>query len=80
MDIIKHTTIPLLVFYGELDRNIDPVQGAEAYEDALQTAGNQEYQIQVIGMCLCPRKPAAWVNPAGAAMPLNTWNWWKSGL
>ena len=48
MEVIEHTTIPVLAFYGELDRNIDPVQGAEAYEAALQTAGNQDYQIEVL--------------------------------
>jgi pimeloyl-ACP methyl ester carboxylesterase len=48
MDIIEYTTIPMLVFYGELDKNIDPVQGAEAYEAALTKAGNQDYQIVVI--------------------------------
>jgi pimeloyl-ACP methyl ester carboxylesterase len=48
MEIIERTTIPLLVIFGELDKNIDPVQGAEAYETALQTAGNEDYQIVVI--------------------------------
>jgi pimeloyl-ACP methyl ester carboxylesterase len=48
MDSIEHTTIPMLVFYGELDKNIDPVQGAEAYEESLQIAGNQDYKIVVI--------------------------------
>ena len=48
MDVIEHTTLPMLVFYGKLDKNIDPVQGAEAYEAALQKAGNPDYQIVVI--------------------------------
>jgi hypothetical protein len=48
MDIIEHTTIPVLVFFGELDPDVDPVQGAEAYEAALQAAGNQDYQIEVL--------------------------------
>jgi hypothetical protein len=48
MDTIDHTTIPMLVFFGELDKNIDPVQGARAYEAALQTAGNQDYRIVTI--------------------------------
>ena len=48
MEVIEHTTIPMLVFFGELDKNIDPVQGAEAYGAALQAAGNQDYQIEVI--------------------------------
>ncbi len=48
MDIIEHTTIPVLAIYGEKDTIIDPVQGAEAYEAALQAAGNQDYQIVVL--------------------------------
>jgi len=48
MDTIERTTIPMLVFFGELDKNIDPVQGAEAYEAALQKAGNQDYRLVVI--------------------------------
>ena len=48
MEIIERTTIPVLAFFGELDKNIDPVQGAQAYEAALQTAGNQDYQVEVI--------------------------------
>jgi pimeloyl-ACP methyl ester carboxylesterase len=48
MEVIEHTTIPMLVFFGELDKNIDPVQGAKAYEAALQKAGNQNYRIVVI--------------------------------
>jgi pimeloyl-ACP methyl ester carboxylesterase len=47
-EIINHITIPVLAFYGDIDKNIDPVQGAEAYQIALETAGNQDYQIEVI--------------------------------
>ncbi|NIW43730.1 MAG: hypothetical protein GWN30_02805, partial [Gammaproteobacteria bacterium] len=47
-EIIEHITIPVLAFYGDMDKNIDPVQGAEAYQLALKTAGNQDYQIEVI--------------------------------
>jgi pimeloyl-ACP methyl ester carboxylesterase len=45
MEVIGHTTIPVLAFFGELDKNIDPFQGAEAYEAALQKARNQDYQV-----------------------------------
>ena len=48
MDAIEKTTIPLLVFFGELDKNIDPVQGAQAYKTALEKAGNENYMILVI--------------------------------
>jgi pimeloyl-ACP methyl ester carboxylesterase len=52
MDIIRHTTIPVLAIFGEWDKIVDPVQGAEAYEVALQAAGNQDYEIEVL-----PRAP-----------------------
>jgi pimeloyl-ACP methyl ester carboxylesterase len=48
MEVIEHTTIPVLALYGELDKNIDPVQGAEAYKAALERAGNQDSQVVVI--------------------------------
>ena len=48
MDIVEHTTIPVLAIYGEWDKVVDPVQGAQAYEIALQKAGNQDYQIEVL--------------------------------
>lgn len=48
MDVIKQTTIPVLAFFGELDKNIDPVRGAQAYKSALEEAGNEDYLIEVI--------------------------------
>jgi pimeloyl-ACP methyl ester carboxylesterase len=48
MDVIEHTTIPVLAIFGEWDTIVDPVQGAEAYEIALLAAGNQDYQIEVL--------------------------------
>lgn len=48
IDIIRHTTIPMLILYGELDKNVDPIQGSETYELALNSAGNTNYQIEVI--------------------------------
>jgi len=48
MDVIQHTTLPIHVFFGELDKNIDPVQGAQAYKAALEEAGNKDYMITVI--------------------------------
>jgi pimeloyl-ACP methyl ester carboxylesterase len=48
METIERTTIPVLAFFGELDKDVDPVQGAEAYEAALQTAGNLDYQIEFL--------------------------------
>lgn len=48
MDVIEHTTIPVLAVFGEMDKNIDPVQGAAAYEAALQAAGNQNHRVETI--------------------------------
>jgi pimeloyl-ACP methyl ester carboxylesterase len=48
MEILAHTTIPVLAFFGELDKNVDPIQGAEAYEAALQKAGNSDYMVVLI--------------------------------
>ena len=48
MDVIEQTTIPVLAIYGELDKNIDPIQGGTAYETALETAGNTNYHVEVI--------------------------------
>ncbi len=48
IDVIEHTTIPVLAVFGEMDKNIDPVQGAAAYEAALQAAGNQNYLVETI--------------------------------
>jgi hypothetical protein len=35
MEVIEHTSIPMLIFFGEIENKIDPVQGAEAYKNAL---------------------------------------------
>lgn len=48
MDIIEHTTIPVLAVFGELDKSIDPIQGAAAYEEALQKAGNTNSHVELI--------------------------------
>jgi hypothetical protein len=48
MEVIEHTTIPMLVHFGELDKNIDPVQGALAYKEALEKAGNNDYRVITI--------------------------------
>jgi pimeloyl-ACP methyl ester carboxylesterase len=48
MDVIEHTTIPVLAVFGEMDKNVDPVQGAAAYEAALLAAGNQNYLVEAI--------------------------------
>jgi hypothetical protein len=68
MDIIEHTTIPVLAFFGELDPDVDPVQGARAYQAALQAAGNQDYQIETL-----PGVGHVFVTDAEYLRTLETW-------
>ena len=48
IEIIETLTIPVLAFFGEKDTQIDPFQGAEAYKKALEKAGNQNFQVELI--------------------------------
>jgi pimeloyl-ACP methyl ester carboxylesterase len=86
MDVIEHTIFPMLVFYGELDKNIDPVQGAEAYEIALNIAGNSDSQIVVIpgvGHTLAPANTGCLNESSGTsyvAEYLETLEAWIQGL
>jgi dipeptidyl aminopeptidase/acylaminoacyl peptidase len=48
MDVIEKVTFPTLVIYGEKDTQVNPIQGAEAYEEALHKAGNQNFRIEII--------------------------------
>jgi pimeloyl-ACP methyl ester carboxylesterase len=43
-----HTSIPVLAFYGELDKNVDPMQGAQAYKYAQEALGNEAFRIEII--------------------------------
>jgi dipeptidyl aminopeptidase/acylaminoacyl peptidase len=45
--LIEKVTIPVLAVFGEKDTQIDPFQGAEAYEKALKKAGNQFYRVEL---------------------------------
>jgi pimeloyl-ACP methyl ester carboxylesterase len=46
--VIEQTTIPVLAFFGEKDTQVDPFQGEQAYREALEKAGNQHYQVELI--------------------------------
>jgi pimeloyl-ACP methyl ester carboxylesterase len=48
MTVIEKTAIPTLVFYGELDKNVDPVQGAAAYQAAFEKTGNKHSRVIVL--------------------------------
>jgi pimeloyl-ACP methyl ester carboxylesterase len=48
IEVIEQTTIPVLAFFGEKDTQVDPFQGVQAYQEALQKAGNQNYRVELI--------------------------------
>jgi uncharacterized protein len=45
--LIEKATIPVLAIFGEKDTQIDPFQGADAYEKALQKARNPFFQVKL---------------------------------
>lgn len=45
--LVEKINIPVLAIFGEKDTQIDPFQGAEAYEKALEKAGNRFYQVKL---------------------------------
>jgi pimeloyl-ACP methyl ester carboxylesterase len=48
MEVIEQTTIPVLAFFGEKDTQVDPVQGVQAYQEALRRAGNLNFRVELI--------------------------------
>lgn len=48
IDVIERTTIPVLAFFGEKDTQVDPIQGAHAYQAALERAGNRNFRVELI--------------------------------
>ena len=48
MDVIKLTTIPVLAFFGERDTQADPIQGTQAYREALECAGNPNFRVVLL--------------------------------
>ena len=48
MTVVQNTTIPVLAVFGEMDRWIDPVQGAAAYKETLTSAGNTDFHVELI--------------------------------
>ena len=42
---IEKASIPVLAFFGELDRNVDPVQGTEAFRKALEKTGDRHSRV-----------------------------------
>ncbi|NIO31909.1 MAG: alpha/beta fold hydrolase [Gemmatimonadetes bacterium] len=48
LEAIEGITIPVLAFFGELDTQADPFQGAEAFRALLERAGNPHSRIELI--------------------------------
>lgn len=72
MEVIEHTTIPVLAIFGEHDTQVDPIQGAEAYQAALEQAGNTEFHVEVIpdvGHTLTPSRSDGCVRGGGGYTP-----------
>jgi dipeptidyl aminopeptidase/acylaminoacyl peptidase len=47
ISLVEKITIPVLAIFGEKDTQIDPFQGAAAYEKALKKAGNRFYRVEL---------------------------------
>ena len=47
MDVVRNTDIPILAVFGERDTQVDPVQGVEAWREALARAGNPHSRVMV---------------------------------
>ena len=48
MEVIERTTIPVLAFFGAKDTQADPIQGAQAYQTALERASNPRSRVELI--------------------------------
>jgi pimeloyl-ACP methyl ester carboxylesterase len=44
---IEQLTIPVLAIFGDKDPQIDPIQGAHAYREALEIAGNPRSRVEL---------------------------------
>ncbi len=45
---VQQTTIPILAFFGDMDPQIDPIQGELAYMQALEKAGNPYSKVVLV--------------------------------
>lgn len=48
IEVIEQTTIPVLAFFGDKDTQVDPIQGAQAYREALERADNLNFRVNII--------------------------------
>ena len=47
IEVIEQTDIPILAIFGDLDRNMDPIQAEYAYRKALEQASNPLSRVEV---------------------------------
>jgi pimeloyl-ACP methyl ester carboxylesterase len=48
IEVIEQVQIPVLAFFGEKDTQVDPIQGVQAYQEALERAGNPSFRVELI--------------------------------
>jgi len=69
MTVVRELSIPVFAVYGELDKNIDPVQGAEAYAAAFAAGGHELSEVELIpgvGHTMQEQESGCIGEPAGA--------------
>jgi alpha-beta hydrolase superfamily lysophospholipase len=47
IEVIEQLGIPVLAIFGDQDRSVDPLQGAYAYRQALEQAGNPKSRVEL---------------------------------
>jgi len=48
IEVIEQVKIPVLAFFGERDTQVDPIQGAHAYREALERAGSPNFRVEIL--------------------------------
>ncbi|MCJ7486657.1 MAG: hypothetical protein MUQ25_10900 [Candidatus Aminicenantes bacterium] len=48
MLVVSNLKFPVLALFGEKDKNVNSVQGVDAYNKALKAAGNKFFQVEMI--------------------------------
>lgn len=70
VEVIEQARIPVLAVFGDRDRQIDPVQAAHAYRQALEQAGNRQSRVELFpranhGIAAsetgCPEEDGRWL-------------------
>ena len=48
VEVLEQVRIPVLSIFGDRDMNGDPIQGAYAWEAALEQAGNRNFRVEIL--------------------------------